>query len=534
MLNKEQVQSWGDVAAAFNNHMDAADDEWRQYYFNRPIEFIEHFFFTYDTAELLTLFPFQKQPLREALRRNPDGTFVYRTIIWSWMKKSAKSTVIAAIADWVAMTKPHAAIKLIGNDLKQADSRVGMYMRRNIEIGQQKLVGSDAPYAEHVIAARNATRIKTSGYAIYYPAGSHVEMIPIDPRGEAGGNDDMIVFSELWGWKHKAAEDMWAEMTISPTRYGYAQQWIDTYAGFIGASPILENLYNAVVKEGERMPFPDNPYCYRTDGVFATWVTEPLGFPWQTEAYYKSERKVLTKNQFARLHRNQWVTDENAFIDIDWWDRAGDKRHPAEGGLPLLRPDEPIVIGMDAGIKSDCFAIVAVSRDPRYQATFRPDADGDYKVRADERFIKRYSRVWQGSKEHPLKFYSDNPADITPESELKRLISSYNVFQVCFDPYQLLDFANRMEDETGAWFDEFSQQTERLIGDKLLYDIIRKGGLAHGGIDTALRSHLMNAGAKINSDDARLRIVKLHDDGKIDLAVALAMSVKRASDEIPK
>lgn len=528
----ENPATWDDVADGFNSFMDASDDAWRTYYYHRPIEFMQNFFYVYDTEDLLALFPFQIEPLREALSRHHDGTYKYRTVLWSWMKKSAKSTVIAAVCDWVAMMKPNAFIKLIGNDQRQADSRVGMYMRRNITIGREKLLGSSAPYAEQVLAARKNTRIKTSGYAIYYPAGSNVEMIPIDPSGEAGGNDDIIVFSELWGWKHKAHQDMWAEMTVSPTRFGYAQQWIDTYAGFKGSSPILENLYEQVVKHGTRTPTDHNPECYRTGSIYATWVTKPM-FPWQTSAYYASERETLTENQFNRLHRNQWVSDEDSFINIDWWDASADVRHPSEGGIPPLRRDEPIIVALDAGVKSDCFAIVAVSRDPRFQATYKGVA-GESDLTADERFIKRYARAWQGSKDNPLKFYSTDPQDVTPESELKRLINTYNVVQVCYDPHQLLDFANRMEDETGAWFDEFGQMTERLIGDKLLYDMIRKQGMAHGGQDTVLRQHLLNAGAKINADDHRLRIIKLFDDAKIDLAVALAMSVKRASDEIPK
>lgn len=533
MLNSKDVKSWSDIREGFTSYMDASDDAWRDYYATRPIAFIENFFYVYDTEDLMHLFPCQKEPLTEALAKDENGDFKYDTVIWSWMKKSAKSTIIAAVCDWYAMTKLKASIKLIGNDLKQADSRVGMYMRENIKIGQRKLMGSPAPYAEQVYAARQNTRIKTSGYAIYYPAGSHVEMIPIDPTGEAGGNDDLIVFSELWGWKNKAHQDMWAEMTISPTRFGKAQRWVDTYAGYTGKSPVLEQLYDHIVTHGEQIPFEHNRECYRNGGMFATWVTTPL-LPWQTKAYYDSERATLTKNQFLRLHRNKWVNDEDAFIDIEWWDACADQRHPSEGGIPPLRRDEPIVLALDAGITSDCFAIVGISRDPRHPSAIKSTFDGEPYQSAQERFIKRYAMAWQGSKEAPLRFYSDDPDEITPESELKRLIRTYNVIQVTFDPYQLVDFCNRMEDETGAWFDPFSQGGEREIGDKLLYDIIKKKGLAHEGLDDILRNHLSNAGAKVLSDDRKLRIVKQHPDLKVDLTVAMAMAVKRASDEIMK
>lgn len=536
MLNSKSAKapSVDEIRQEFNQFFEANDESWRSYYYERPIEFITNFFFTYDTEQLLTLHPSQENPLREALRRDENGDYVYHTVVWSWMKKAAKSTIIAAVCDWYAMVKPKASIKLIGNDLKQSDSRVGHYMRENIKIGVRKLVGSQAKYAEHILKARVNTRIKTSNYEIFYPGGSKVEMIPIDPSGEAGGNDDITVFSELWGWKNKAHQDMYAEMTISPTRFGKAQRWIDTYAGFVGASPILEDLYETIVKQGERLDVEGNDECYSNDGFFATWVTKHH-LPWQTKEYYASERKALTDNQYKRLHLNQWVTAEESFIDIDLWDNAVDTRPPDEDGIPPMRPNEPLILALDAGIKSDCFAIVGITRDPRFQATYRYDHDTDnYEFRAEERFVLRYANAWQGSKENPLKFYSDNPDDITPESELKRLIATYNVIQVTYDPYQLSNFCNRLEDETGAWFDEFTQGGEREIGDKLLYDVIKNGGMAHHGAHRQMRTHLMNAGAKSLSDDRKLRIIKLSEKAKIDLVVAMAMGTKRASDEIPK
>ena len=35
-------------------------------------------------------------------------------------------------------------------------------------------------------------------YKTSLPNNTIIEAIPIDPAGEAGGNDDLIIFSELW------------------------------------------------------------------------------------------------------------------------------------------------------------------------------------------------------------------------------------------------------------------------------------------------------------------------------------------------
>ena len=100
-----------------------------------PIQWIEDNFYLYDRRELVKLETCQKLLLREALRRDEDGKFIYSTVIWSWPKKSAKSTTVAAVAQLRAAHMNYGQIALIGNDLKQADSRVGEFLRESIKQG---------------------------------------------------------------------------------------------------------------------------------------------------------------------------------------------------------------------------------------------------------------------------------------------------------------------------------------------------------------------------------------------------------------
>ncbi len=493
----------------------------------KPAEFISKYFFIYDTEDLFDFHPSQLHAFNEATRRDKQGKYKYHTVLWSWPKKSAKSTIIAAIADYICLYNPKSVIRLIGNDLKQADSRVGHYLRENIKIGIRKGYGSsEAGLALQAIRAK--TKIKPSGYTITYPNGSMIEMVPIDPTGEAGGNDDLIVFSELWGWKHKSHQDMWTECTISSTRFGIAQRWVDTYAGFEGDSPILEKLYKQVVSEENHIKIPHNQECYSKDGIFSTWVTKHH-LSYQIKAYYEGERATLTEEQYARMHENQWVTSENAFISIGWWDDCADNRLPEDGGVPISNPYEEMVIAIDAGISSDCFAIVAVARDSRYPSEW--DSDG---VKAPDYFIRRYAKQWTPPKNGKLQFESKDPNVMTPASELKRLIETYNVVQVCYDPWQLEHFMSQQRYELQSWFEPFAQMSEREVADKFLYDTIKAGCIAHRGSDHDLRAHLVNARANIRGDDKRLRIIKKDDKSKIDLAVALSMAVKRANDVIVK
>lgn len=158
-----------------------------------PVEWIEKFFYIPETNGPITLGEYQKSMIRHALAKDSEGMYQYSTIVWSDIKKSAKSTLAAAVGLWVAFTIPWASVKVIANDLKQADSRVFFYMRRAIEL---------SPFLQ--------TEAKVKLYNISIMGNhSHVEAIPIDPKGEAGGNDDAVIYSELWGAKGEMANRMW-------------------------------------------------------------------------------------------------------------------------------------------------------------------------------------------------------------------------------------------------------------------------------------------------------------------------------------
>lgn len=97
---------------------------WIETHFRIPETPDHHIWFT----------PHQKFMLNTALIRINAGKFPYSIVIWSDIKKSAKSTITAAVGLWRAFQCPWGSIKVVANDLKQADSRVSYYMRRPIEL----------------------------------------------------------------------------------------------------------------------------------------------------------------------------------------------------------------------------------------------------------------------------------------------------------------------------------------------------------------------------------------------------------------
>ena len=435
----------------------------------------------------IKLYPYQIAVLREAHRKDENGKFVYSTVLWSDIKKSAKSSISAAVALDRAQQTEWGSIKIIANDLKQADSRTAYYLRRAMELN---------PNYEKGVNYRQA------GYKITLPNNCTIEAIPIDPGGEAGGNDDLIIFSELWAAKHKAMEQMWTEMTLSPMKYGYSQRWIETYAGYSGESPILERLYNRGVNEGSKLDLSYDNHdlsdleVYANGDMLALWNTRPR-LPWQTNEYYASEEGDLLPSEFQRIHRNQWISSVEKFIEILWWDSC-------KGQLPQLNKLQPVIIAMDAAegrvdSKSDCFAMIMVSK-------------------SNEIVYPHYCGIWQAEAGHYIDY---GPI----EQELRRLCKEYSVLEVAYDPTQLHDMATRLKSEGVAHFKRFNQGADRLIADKQLRDLITQKRIVHDG-NPMLRQHLDNANAK-NHGEAGIRLVKRSSGLKIDAAVSLAMAQNR-------
>src|SRR3990167_2327930 len=146
-----------------------------------PIAWIQSHFYIPELNGPIQLMPYQIAALREAHRRDDSGNFIYNIVLWGDIKKSAKSSITAAVALYRATQIRWGSIKIVANDLKQADSRVAYYLRRAISLNPQM-----------------ANDIKQIQYRTTLPNQTVIEAIPVDPAGEAGGNDDLIVFSELW------------------------------------------------------------------------------------------------------------------------------------------------------------------------------------------------------------------------------------------------------------------------------------------------------------------------------------------------
>jgi phage terminase large subunit-like protein len=466
-----------------------------------PVQWIEKNFLIPETRRdpdlrgRMILQPYQQDALNEALAMDGNGNFKYSLIVWSDIKKSAKSSIAAAVNLYRAEFTEWGEFYIIANDLKQADSRVANYIRRAIQLNPKM-----------------QKRYKVQGYRITTPSGSYLEAIPIDPSGEAGSNADQLTWSELWGSNEGAKQNMWAEMTLSPTKHGRSFRWVESYAGFADESELLYSLYDSGVKQG-RMLWPGRKYAViggvptelelyvnESARMLCLWNTQPR-CPWQTPEYYASEAKVLTPNQFNRIHRNQWTSSSDTFVPMEWWEAC--RHDPAE--WPKIPKNHAHIVALDAGVSNDSFGLWMGCRHPEQKDTVL--------VQYAQRWVPPlHGKIdFQGTPEHP-----------GPELVLKRLLKEYNVIQVAYDEFQLHDLSTRLKREQLAWFRAFPQGGDRLVADSQMRDLIRERRIWHRG-ESDLTDHVQNADAQEDKEDRKLRLVKRAEKLKIDLAVCQSM-----------
>lgn len=458
-------------------------------YPNDPVGWIEKHFYIPETPDhRIILSEYQRECLRVALTKDANKHFPYSLIVWSDIKKSIKSTIAGAVALWMAWNTEWGSIKIVANDLKQADSREMYYIRRAIELNPQM---------------KELVKINLSGYTVKFPNHAVIEAVPVDPGGEAGGNDDAIFYTEMWAAKGEAAQQMWTETTLSSTKMGKSFRWVETYAGFTGKSPILERLWESNVKDGIKrgLQFPwANKYSpplevfeNRETRTFALWNTVPR-VPWATPEYYAQEAANLLPSEFNRVHRNQWATASDAFVQPEWWDAC-------KGNMIEHDKESTHIMALDAAVSGDTFGIVLVSGNQ------------------DDTFYVRYARGWEPPANGGHIDFSE------VEKEIRRLCEVYNVAEICYDPYQLEDMSQRLKAASVAHMFPFIQGLPRAKADKVFRDVILARRIHHDG-DPKLREHVTNADAKAEGD--HLRIIKRNQNMKIDLCVCTSMALARA------
>jgi hypothetical protein len=261
-----------------------------------------------------------------------------------------------------------------------------------------------------------------------------------------------------------------------------------TYAGFSGESQLLEELY----RRGLQQPQVGKD-LHAGDGLLMFWSHEPVA-PWQDEAWLAQMRRSLRPNQYLRMIENRFVTTESSFIDLAWWDQCVDpEARPVQADRSLT-----VCVGIDASVKRDSTAIVAVHWDRKAQRA---------------RLV--WHRIFQPSSDDPLDF------EAAIESTILDLHKRFRVLRAWYDPYQMQATAQRLQRE-GVKIEEFKQSVPGLTeASQNLYELI-KGRNLIAYPDAGIRLAVSRA---IAAETGRgWRISKEKQSHKIDVVVALAMA----------
>lgn len=108
------------------------------------------------------------------------------------------------------------------------------------------------------------------------------------------------------------------------------------------------------------------------------------------------------------------------------------------------------------------------------------------------------------------------------ESVIWRMWQTGHYAALVYDPYQAVSLAQRLR-RRGVRTIEFTQNTMRIKADSYLRQVLNDGALFHPN-NEELNTHIKNATVKYTPNGG-LRIIKPEKRKKIDLAVALSMSI---------
>jgi phage terminase large subunit-like protein len=405
-----------------------------------------------------------------------DGRLLYPEQVYSGPKKIGKSTFAAihALTTTLLFGGRYPEATICANDLEQARGRVFEMIKRIVECSP--LLRADA----------NITQAR-----IEFPdLKATIQAIGADYAGAAGGNQCIAVFDELWAYSTERSHRLWDELVPPPTRK-IACRLTVTYAGFSGESTVLEALY----QRGLQQPLVASD-LHAGDGILMFWSHAPIA-PWQTEGWLAEMRRSLRPNAYLRMIENRFVTTESIFIDMAWWDACVDPH-----ATPIITDRMLSVwIGVDASVKRDSTAIVAVHWDRKAQKA---------------RLV--WHRIYQ-----PLP---DQPIDLVAiEDTIRDLHKRYRVRGVLYDPYQMQASAQRLRRE-GVPIEGFPQSAPNLTeASQNLYELIKGRNLV-AYPDAAVRLAVSRA---VAVETARgWRIAKDKQSHKIDVVVALGMAALAA------
>jgi phage terminase large subunit-like protein len=214
---------------------------------------------------------------------------------------------------------------------------------------------------------------------------------------------------------------------------------------------------------------------------------------WITEAYLADQFAKLPLRSFEQLHLNRVPAVKGG----GWLPSRGDPWGKC-AGMVVIDPELPCVIGVDAAPKRDSTAVVLAQ------------------LHADQTV---HVRCWV-FRADPNLGYLD--FDLV-EGLIRDLSRAWWVTRIVVDPFAMMRSMMMLAAE-GLPVEDYPQNHSRMTPASMgLHQLVIEGRLRHGG-DEELAAAAANATTQATSFGWRL--VKAHEEGRIDALIALAMAVR--------
>jgi hypothetical protein len=230
--------------------------------------------------------------------------------------------------------------------------------------------------------------------------GSSFDIISSDAPTSYGLTPDFEVIDELTHWKKR---DLWDSLISSAAKRSTCMVVVITNAG-------LSDDWQWQVREAIRND--SRWYFSRLEGPVASWITQDR---------LDEQRRLLPDIAFGRLWLNEWTSGSADWISQELLDRAFAQDARPHGSAV---PGYDYVCGIDLGVSRNWSAIVvlAVNRGHAGHGTIQLAA----------------VRIWR-----PMKEKRVNLQEV--EDALADLHDTFDLKQVCFDPWQATHMASRLQ-----------------------------------------------------------------------------------------
>lgn len=432
------------------------------------IKYLENCYFIPETKSCVVLEPWQKEKIfTPLLETNEEGIRKYTLALIGMPKKNSKSTMASMLASYFLFQgEDYGEILLAANSREQSSWIIFDKLKRSILMNPHT--------SQHCKV--------TDDYIENKKTGTVARVVAPNYKTSAGFNPSFTVFDELWAYERDAARKFYDEMTTSPARK-QPLTVIFTYAGYDEDSLLFELYQKGLQGKDKKM--------------FFFWSHKNLA-SWVTPEYLRTQKQRLRGNTYLRLHENRWTESEEAFIEPDDWDACVHRDHH-----PMLpSKDIVVMVGIDASVKNDSSAVVAVTK-------------------RDNEIVLVAHRKWQPTRKKTMDF------EESIEAYVKELAEHYTVKEVRYDPYQMHRSALTLS-KSGIRMVEYPQTTDRLTEmAQNLYQLIKGRNLVLYE-DKEMRAHAMKCVAQ--ETPRGWRIVKKQGSHKIDIIIALGMACFAAID----